>query len=66
MRIIGWHRPLSAYMSAYLGAGLVLRDFLEPVPRDESLRTLEWSEDWFRIPEFTVMRWQKPHDTVAC
>ncbi len=63
MRIINWHRPLSAYMSAYLGAGLVLRDFLEPVPRDESLRDLEWSEDWFRVPEFTIMRWQKPPAT---
>lgn len=60
MRIVNWHRPLSAYMQAYLGAGLELRAFLEPVPADESLRDLNWAEDWFRVPLFTVMNWQKP------
>lgn len=59
IRIISWHRPLSAYMAAYLRAGLELREFLEPVPRDESLRNLDWAEDWFRVPLFTVMKWQK-------
>lgn len=59
MRIINWHRPLSAYMAAYLDAGLELRSFLEPVPSDESLRNTDWAEDWFRVPFFTVMNWQK-------
>ncbi len=58
--IVNWHRPLSAYMQAYLSAGLVLRRFLEPVPPDDSLRDNPSFEDWYRIPEFTVMRWQKP------
>lgn len=44
----------------YLGAGLLLREFLEPVPTDESLREDEEFEDWFRVPFFTVMRWDKP------
>lgn len=60
IRIVNYHRPLSAYMDAYLDAGLVLRDFLEPVPEDQSLRDDPYCEDWFRVPEFTVMRWQRP------
>lgn len=60
MRIVNWHRPLANYMRAYLGAGLTLREFLEPVPTDESLREDEEFEDWFRVPFFTVMRWDKP------
>jgi SAM-dependent methyltransferase len=59
IRIRNWHRPLSAYMDAYLSAGLTLREFLEPVPEDESLREHYWAEDWFRIPYFTVMLWEK-------
>ncbi len=59
MRIVNWHRPLSQYMRAYLGAGLMLRAFLEPVPEDTSLRTQDYFEDWFRVPQFTVMRWEK-------
>ena len=59
IRIVNWHRPLSAYMQAYLDAGLTLRDFLEPVPEDQSLRDDPSCEDWFRIPEFTVMHWEK-------
>jgi SAM-dependent methyltransferase len=60
IRIINWHRPLSAYMQAYLGAGLILRAFLEPVPADQSLREQDYFEDWFRVPLFNVMLWQKP------
>ena len=59
-QVVNWHRPLSAYMQAYLSANLILRRFLEPVPPDDSLRHNPRFEDWYRIPEFTVMRWQKP------
>lgn len=59
MRIINWHRPLANYMQAYLSSGLILRDFLEPVPSDAALRDQYQFEDWFRVPEFTVMRWEK-------
>ncbi len=58
--VVNWHRPLSAYMQAYLSANLRLRRFLEPAPPDDSLRDNPRFEDWYRIPEFTVMRWQKP------
>ena len=60
IRIVNWHRPLSAYMSAYLRAGLILREFLEPVPVDRSLQLHPDFEDWFRVPLFNVMKWQKP------
>ncbi len=60
IRIKNYHRPLSAYMQAYLAAGLALRSFDEPVPEDESLRSDPEFENWFRVPYFNVMRWQKP------
>ncbi len=60
IKIVNHHRPLSAYVAAYLGAGLQLREFLEPVPTDEALRDDPNSEDWFRVPEFNVMVWERP------
>lgn len=60
IRVINWHRPLSSYMQAYLDAGFVLRDFLEPMPADDSLRDNPHFEDWYRVPEFTVMVWERP------
>ncbi|MBI2723938.1 MAG: class I SAM-dependent methyltransferase [Chloroflexi bacterium] len=59
IRIENRHRPLSAYMQAYLSAGLRLLAFEEPVPGDASLREDERFDDWFRIPEFTVMVWRR-------
>ncbi len=58
IKLRNWHRPLSAYISAYLRAGLILRDFLEPAP-PESLRGHPDFERAFRVPWFTVMRWEK-------
>ncbi|MCA9844615.1 MAG: class I SAM-dependent methyltransferase [Dehalococcoidia bacterium] len=58
--ISNYHRPLGAYMDALLGEGLILERFLEPMPEDQSLREDPEVEDWFRIPEFLVMRWRKP------
>lgn len=58
LRIRNWHRPLSAYLEAYLGAGLTLRRYLEPMP-DESLRGDPRFESWFRVPTFDAMVWQK-------
>jgi SAM-dependent methyltransferase len=57
--ITNWHRPLSAYIEAFLGAGLVLERFLEPLPEDLSLRDDPSCEDWFRLPEFVAMRWRR-------
>ena len=47
-------------MQAYLSANLILRTFLEPVPPHNTFRHTPRFEDWYRIPEFTLMRWQKP------
>lgn len=60
IRVINWHRPLSYYMTALLAAGLQLRVFQEPVPPDDSLRDDPRFEDWYRVPLFNVMVWQKP------
>lgn len=60
IRILNWHRPLGAYMAAYLGAGLVLREFIEPYPEDDSFREDSRYEDWYRAPNFTVMAWERP------
>jgi hypothetical protein len=59
MRILNWHRPLSSYMDAYLGAGLTLRRYLEPAPADDSLKDDQRFEDWYRVPNFDLMVWQK-------
>jgi hypothetical protein len=47
-------------MEAYLQAGLTLRAFREPVPEDQSLRDDPRFEDWYRVPLFNVMLWEKP------
>lgn len=47
-------------MTALLEAGLQLRAFEEPVPEDDSLRDNPQFEDWYRVPLFNVMLWQKP------
>lgn len=47
-------------MRAFLSSGLIMRDFLEPVPEDQSLRDNPRFEGWFRVPIFTVMLWEKP------
>jgi SAM-dependent methyltransferase len=59
MRIVNWHRPLANYMHAFLSSGLLLRDFLTPVPEDHTLRDDPQMEDWLRVPLFNVMLWEK-------
>lgn len=63
VRVRNWHRPLAAYMDAYLSAGLILRRYLEPEPQDASLRSNPRYESWFRVPAFDVMVWQKRSPT---
>lgn len=59
IEVENWHRPLEAYMEAYLRSGLILREFFEPRPVDDSLRDDPRFEDWYRVPNFTAMRWEK-------
>ena len=58
--IINWHRPMQAYMSAYLDAGLVLRRFVEPKPTPEAIAVHPEMIDETRIALFNVMVWEKP------
>jgi SAM-dependent methyltransferase len=57
IRIQNWHRPLSAYMQAFLGEGLILAHFDEPLPHDGDR---QWRADYARMPWFVVMEWRKP------
>jgi len=59
--ILNWHRPLEAYMTAYLKEGLILRHFLEPQPTEAAIADQPKMADGARIPYFNVMVWEKPH-----
>ena len=57
IRIENWHRPLSAYMSAFLENGLMLKYFAEP---DSLSGTEAHRQRQHRVPWFVVMEWQRP------
>lgn len=65
IRIKNYHRPLSAYLQAFLAQGLILEHFEETQP---GLSEEEVAADPFlarqkaenaRMPDFLVMRWRK-------
>ncbi len=57
IRIQNWHRPLAAYMSAFIDSGLDLAFFDEPAPvSGEPIH----QERFRRVPWFVVMEWRKP------
>lgn len=58
--VINWHRPLSAYLQTFLGAGLVLEHFDEPVPTAATLEKHPYMDDYLRMPHFCTMVWRKP------
>jgi SAM-dependent methyltransferase len=57
IRIENWHRPLAAYMAAFLEAGLILKFFSEPEPVSGEPAHQERAR---RVPWFVVMEWQRP------
>jgi len=57
IRIENWHRPLGAYMTALLEAGLALRFFQEPEPTGGDPERVAL---YRRAPWFVVMEWSKP------
>ncbi|MEM1265577.1 MAG: class I SAM-dependent methyltransferase [Pseudomonadota bacterium] len=57
IRVLNHHRPLSAYFSAFLGAGLELRAFEEPPCLGGDP---DFADKYARVPWFHVMLWQKP------
>lgn len=58
IRIHNWHRPLSRYMTLFLGQGLELRSFLEPMPSNDADPAAR--ERHRRVPYFVLMEWRKP------
>jgi SAM-dependent methyltransferase len=58
IRIINHHRPLSTYLRALLGAGLVLTHFDEPAPSADAPPSR--AAGYARAPWFLVMEWLKP------
>jgi ubiquinone/menaquinone biosynthesis C-methylase UbiE len=59
MAITNWHRPMEAYMSAYLGSGMILEAFQEPRPTLEAVTAIPTMMDEYRVPLFHTMRWRK-------
>lgn len=57
IRIINYHRPLSAYLSALLGTGLELTYFDEPPPI--ATAPASRAAAYRRVPWFLVMEWMK-------
>jgi SAM-dependent methyltransferase len=57
IRIENWHRPLSAYMTAFLESGLQLTFFSEPGPVSGDPAH---QERFRRVPWFVVMEWRRP------
>jgi SAM-dependent methyltransferase len=57
IRLLNWHRPLGAYMTAFLDRGLELRFFQEPEPVSGNPERVAI---YRRVPWFIVMEWEKP------
>jgi SAM-dependent methyltransferase len=61
MRIVNHHRPLSAYVQAFLSHGLLLKEFLEPAPTPELIAKDRSWEYHRRVPYVNAMLWELPH-----
>ncbi|MDQ3814574.1 MAG: class I SAM-dependent methyltransferase [Armatimonadota bacterium] len=60
IRVINWHRPLSAYMQAFLAHELLLEHYEEMLPTPEQIAAAPGLDDHARKPDFVTMRWGKP------
>jgi len=56
--IRNWHRPLSAYMAAFLGQGLQLTHFDEPEPVEGA--DPRRAPRYRRAPWYLILEWRKP------
>ncbi len=56
IRILNHHRPLSAYMQAFLGHGLTLTHFDEPKPSGGPTAK---ADRYTRVPWHLIMEWRK-------
>lgn len=59
IKVINYHRPLQAYMDAFLGNGLELRRFIEPCPTTEQIAEAPNLAVQLKMPFLVVMQWQK-------
>lgn len=57
IRILNWHRPFSAYVRAYLAAGLTLVAYEDLKP---SADHVDEHDRYARAPWFDMMEWRKP------
>jgi len=58
IRVVNYHRPMSAYLRGLLDAGLVLTYFDEPAPSADTPPSR--AAGYRRVPWFVVMEWLKP------
>ena len=56
--VVNWHRPLSAYLQAFLGASFTLEHFDEPASKPEVLAKHESMRSNQRVPLFCTMVWR--------
>lgn len=59
IRIVNWHRPLSAYMQAFLANGLRLEAYDEPMPTNPEIAASPDFQGYGRRPDFLTMCWTK-------
>ena len=60
IEVVNYHRPMSAYMSAFLDEGLHLVSYEEPLPSPQDVTDHPDLADYLRVSVFTVMEWAKP------
>ena len=58
LKVTNWHRPLAAYMAAFLAEGMQLSFFTEPEASSD--RESETGVTYRRAPWFVVMEWRRP------
>lgn len=56
--VVNWHRPMSAYLQAFLKAGFALENFDEPAAKPEALAKHESMLSNQRVPLFCTMVWR--------
>jgi SAM-dependent methyltransferase len=62
IKIQNFHRPMTYYMTALIGAGLELVHFDEPQPVGGDPDRAAWFR---QVPYFVLMEWRKPHMGTA-
>lgn len=56
--VVGFHRPLEAYVAALVGSGLAITGLTEPHPSEEQLAD-PWWQQWWDRPMFMIFTAEK-------